>query len=73
MFRAFLQSKSCYSFNAQNHWFRASKNTNAVRAKNTNAVFSATKQMKEMQGDDAEKVLSQWEKVAKCILRVQLK
>ncbi len=28
----------------------ASKNTNAVRAKNTNAVFSATKQMKRMQG-----------------------
>ncbi len=35
-------------------------------SKNTNAVFSATKQMKRMQGQDAEKLLSQWEKVAKC-------
>ncbi len=40
--RAFLQSKLCKSFNAQNHYFRASKNTNAV--------FSATKHMKRMQG-----------------------
>ncbi len=31
-----------------------------------NAVFSATKQMKRMQATDAEKVLSQWEKGAKC-------
>ncbi len=29
-------------------------------------MFSATKQMKRMQGQDAEKLLSQWEKVAKC-------
>ncbi len=32
----------------------------------THAVFSATKQMKRIQGHDAEKVLSQWEKGAKC-------
>ncbi len=28
--RAFLQSKLCKSFNAHNHYFRASKNTNAA-------------------------------------------
>ncbi len=40
-----------------NHWFRPSKNTNAV--------FSATKQMKRIQGHGCWKA-SQWEKVAKC-------
>ncbi len=30
--------------------FLRAKNTNDVRAKNTNAVFSATKQMKRIQG-----------------------
>ncbi len=57
MFRAFLRAK----------------NTNAVRAKNTNAVFSATKQWRECKAKDAEKLLSQWEKVAKCNFRVKLK
>ncbi len=33
---------------------------------NTNAVFSATKQMKRMQAHGCWKLLSQWEKVAKC-------
>ncbi len=47
------------------HFLRA-KNTNAVRAKNTNAVFSATKQWRECKAKDAEKLLSQWEKGAKC-------
>ncbi len=37
----FLQNKSFYSSIAQNHFFRASKNTNSV--------FSATKQMMRMQ------------------------
>ncbi len=32
----------------------------------THAVFSATKQMKRIKATDAEKVLSQWEKGAKC-------
>ncbi len=32
----------------------------------TNAVFSATKQMKRMQGQGCWKASSQWEKVAKC-------
>ncbi len=41
----------------RNHWFRPSKNTNAV--------FSATKQMKRIQGHGCWKA-SQWEKVAKC-------
>ncbi len=36
-------------------------------------VFSATKQMKRMQGQGAEKLLSQWEKVLNAILRVTLK
>ncbi len=36
-----------------------------LRAKNTNAVFSATKQMTRMQGHGCWKA-SQWEKVAKC-------
>ncbi len=36
-------------------------------------MFSATKQMKRMQGHDAEKLLSQWEKVAKCNFKSKLK
>ncbi len=45
-----------------------------VRAsKNTNAVFSATKQMKRIKATDAEKLLSQWEKVAKCNFKSKLK
>ncbi len=56
---AFLQKKSFWSLNAQNHFFRASKNTNSV--------FSATKQIMRMRGPQtAQKLLSQWEKVAKC-------
>ncbi len=39
---------------------------NAFRAKNTNAVFSATSKWRECKAKDAEKLLSQWEKVAKC-------
>ncbi len=52
--------------------FLRAKN-NAVRAKNTNAVFSATKQMKRIKATDAEKLLSQWEKVAKCNFKSKLK
>ncbi len=37
--------------------FFKTKNTNAVRAKNTNAVFSATKQIRECKAKDAEKLL----------------
>ncbi len=37
-----------------------------LELKNTNAVFSATKQMKRMQGDGCWKGSSQWEKGAKC-------
>ncbi len=49
---------------------QAVKNTMHVRAsKNTNAVFSATKQMKRIKATDAEKLLSQWEKVLNAILR----
>ncbi len=41
--------------------------------KTNNDVFSATKQMKRMQGKDAEKLLSQWEKLLNAILSVTLK
>ncbi len=52
--------------------FFKSKNTNAVRAKNTNAVFSATKQMKRMQGHGCWKAFSV-RKLLNAILRVTLK
>ncbi len=55
---AFLPKKSFSSLNAQNHFFRASKNTNSV--------FSATKQIIECWGHRCSKTLSQWEKVTKC-------
>ncbi len=61
---AFLQKKSFWSLNAQNHFFRASKNTNSV--------FSATKANYEnARPTDAQKLLSQWEKVAKCNFKEQ--
>ncbi len=44
---AFLQKKSFWSLNAQNHFFRASKNTNSV--------FSATKQIMRMRGHRCSK------------------
>ncbi len=53
------------SLNAQNHFFRASKNTNSV--------FSATKQIMRMRGHICSKLLSQWEKVAKCNFKSKLK
>ncbi len=45
---AFLQKKSFWSLNAQNHFFRASKNTNSV--------FSATKQLWECEATDAQNI-----------------
>ncbi len=39
---SFFAEKSFWSLNAQNHFFRASKNTNSV--------FSATKQIMRMRG-----------------------
>ncbi len=47
---AFLQKKSFWSLNAQNHFFRASKNTNSV--------FSATKQIMRMRGHRCSKTFS---------------
>ncbi len=55
--RPFLQRQVILELQCTESLLRASKNTNAV--------FSATKQMKRMQGHDAEKLLSQW-KVSKC-------
>ncbi len=52
--------------------FLRAKNTNDVRAKNTNAVFSATKQMKRIQGHGCWKA-SQERKLLNAILRVTLK
>ncbi len=46
--------------------FLRAKNTNDVRAKNTNAVFSATKQMKRMQGQGCWKASFSVREVAKC-------
>ncbi len=40
--------------------------TSLEPSKNTNAVFSVTKQMRECKATDAENLHSQWEKVAKC-------
>ncbi len=37
-----------------------------MASKNTNSVFSATKQIMRMRGHNAQKLLSQSEKVAKC-------
>ncbi len=36
-------------------------------------MFSATKQWRESKATDAEKLLSQWEKVAKCNFKSKLK
>ncbi len=55
--RAFCRASHVRAFNAQNHWFRAYKNTNAV--------FCATKQMRESRPRMLKASFS-WEKVAKC-------
>ncbi len=52
--------KVILELNAQNHFFRASKNTNSV-------CFSATKHIMRSEATDAQKLLSQWEKVANAI------
>ncbi len=63
---AFLQKKSFWSLNAQNHFFRASKNTNSV--------FSATKQIMRMRGPQTLKnfFLSE-KKLLNAILGAKLK
>ncbi len=53
--------------------FLRAKNTNAVRAKNTNACLVQLSKWRECKAKDAEKLLSQWEKGAKSILRLKLK
>ncbi len=59
-FELFAEKSHFRSLNAQNHFFRASKNTNSV--------FSATKQIMRMRGPQiAQKLLSQWEKVLNAI------
>ncbi len=63
---AFLQKKSFRSLNAQNHFFRASKNTNSV--------FSVTKQIMRMLRQQMLKNLFFSEKkLLNTILRVKLK
>ncbi len=55
---SFFAEKVILELKCTNHFFRASKNTNSV--------FSATKQIGEYEATDAQKLLSQSEKVAKC-------
>ncbi len=55
---SFFAEKVILELKSQKHFFRASKNTNSV--------FSATKQIRECEATDAQKLLSQSEKVAKC-------
>ncbi len=66
----------CLSFYAKQVMLEASMNriTSLELTKNTNAVFSATKQMKRLHGHGCWKLLSQWEKSAIMqSLRVKLK
>ncbi len=62
---AFLQKKSFWSLNAQNHFFRASKNTNSV--------FSVTKQLWECEGPDVKNFFLSEKKLLNAILRAKLK
>ncbi len=55
---SFFAEKVILELNAQNHFFRASKNTNSV--------FSATKQMMRMRGHRCSKASFSERKVAKC-------
>ncbi len=56
--RVFLQKKSFQSLNAQKSLLRASKNTNSVLVQ--------LSKLRECEATDAQKLLSQSEKVAKC-------
>ncbi len=62
---SFFAEKVILSLNAQNHFFRASKNTNTV--------FSQLSKLWECEATDAQKLISQWEKVAKCNFKSKLK
>ncbi len=55
---SFFADKVILELKCTKHFFRASKNTNSV--------FSAPKQIRECEATDAQKLLSQSEKVAKC-------
>ncbi len=55
---SFFAEKVILELKFTKHFFRASKNTNSV--------FSATKQIMRCEATDAQKLLSQSEKVAKC-------
>ncbi len=48
------------------------KNTSLEASKNTNSVFSATKQIKRCEATDAQKLISQSEKLLNVILRAKL-
>ncbi len=62
---SFFAEKVILELNAQNHFFRASKNTNSV--------FSATKQMMRMRGHRCSKAsFSVEKKLLNAILRVKL-
>ncbi len=53
--------------------FLRAKNTNAVRAKNTMLCLVQLSKWRECKAKDAEKLLSQWEKVAKCNFKCNVK
>ncbi len=62
---SFFAEKVILSLNAQNHFFRASKNTNTV--------FSATKQIMRMRGHRCSKTFLSEKKLLNAILRAKLK
>ncbi len=55
---SFFAEKVILELKCTKHFFRASKNTNSV--------FSALSKLRECESTDAQKLLSQSEKVAKC-------
>ncbi len=65
-FELFCRKKSFWSLNAQNNFFRASRNTNSV--------FSATKQIMRMRGPlMLKKLFLSEKKLLNAILRARLK
>ncbi len=61
---SFFAEKVILELKCTKSLFRASKNTNSV--------FSATKQIRECEATDAQKLLSQSEKLLNAILRAKL-
>ncbi len=62
---------TCLSFFAEKVILELNCTITSLASKNTNSVFSATKQIMRMRATNAQKPLSQSEKVAKCNLRAK--